>query len=134
MKKFFSISYTNSSFNIAMLLLRIGAGGLLMSHGYQKLVHFSEMQSKFMNFMGLGPTLSLCLVIFAEFFCSMFIIIGLFTRLVSVPPIIVMAVALFKAHNMDVFDTGEKAALFLVSFIVILLLGPGKASVDGIIR
>lgn len=134
MKKFFSISYSNSSFNIAMLLLRIGAGGLLMHHGYQKLVDFAVMQSKFMNFLGIGPTLSLCLVIFAEFFCSMFLIIGLFTRLVAIPPIIAMAVAVVKAHNLDVFNTGEKATLFLVCLLVILLCGPGKASVDGMIR
>lgn len=134
MKKFFSISYSTAAFNIALLLLRVGAGALIMYHGYDKLVHFSTMQTKFMNFMGLGQTLSLALVIFAEFFCGLFLIIGLFTRLVAIPPVIAMAVALFKAHNFDVFESGEKAALFLICFLVILLVGPGKASIDGVLR
>jgi putative oxidoreductase len=51
---------------------------------------------------------------------------------VSVPLVIVMAVAVFDVHQMDFFDTGEKAALFLGIFTTLLLCGPGKASIDGI--
>lgn len=134
MKKFFSTSYSTAAFNIAMLLLRVGAGALIMHHGYDKLVHFSQMQTKFINFMGIGQTLSLSLVIFAEFFCGLFLIIGLFTRLVAIPPIIAMSVALLKAHNLDLFDTGERVTLYLTCFLVLLLIGPGKASIDGVIR
>jgi putative oxidoreductase len=134
MRKFLSISYNQASFNMAMLVLRVGGGAIAMSHGYSKLVHFAEMKSKFMNFMGIGSTLSLTLVIFAEFFCSIFIIIGLFSRLVVIPLIISMSVALFKAHNGDIFGDGERAALFLTIFITLLLCGPGKASVDGMMR
>jgi putative oxidoreductase len=105
-----------------------------MSHGYSKLVQFAEMKGKFMNFMGLGSTVSLSLVIFSEFFCAIFIIIGLFTRLVVIPPIISSSVALFVAHNGEIFGDGEKAALYVVCFIVILLCGPGRASVDGMIK
>jgi len=131
MRRFLSINYSQAAFNIAMLLLRLGGGVLAMSHGYYKLIHFAEMKSKFMNFMGIGSTVSLLLVLFAEFFCSIFLIIGLFSRLVVIPLIISMSVALFKAHNGDVFGEGEKAALYLTIFITLLLCGPGKASVDG---
>jgi putative oxidoreductase len=134
MRRFFSINYSQAAFNIAMLVLRVGAGAMAMSHGYGKLVHFSEMKLKFMNFMGIGSTLSLILVIFAEFFCSIFLIMGLFSRLVVIPLIINMAVALFKAHNGDVFGDGERAALYLTIFITLLLCGPGKASVDGMMK
>ena len=129
-----SINYSNAAFNTAMLLLRIGAGGIIMSHGYDKLVHFAGYSSKFMNFMGIGSTASLSLVIFAEFFCSIFLIIGLFSRLATIPLIIAMGVALVKAHKLDVFGDGEKSALFLVCFVVLLLCGPGKASLDGMIK
>ncbi len=134
MKKFFSVNYSPASFNIAMLLLRVSAGALIMSHGYSNLVHFAEVKGRFMNFMGMGSTVSLSLVVFAEFFCSMFVIIGLFSRLVVLPLIVVMSVALVKAHDVDVFDEGEKPALFLACFMVILLCGPGKVSVDGLMR
>lgn len=134
MKKFTSISYSPSAFNIAMLLLRVSSGVMLMSHGYSKLVHFADMKSKFINFMGIGITLSLSLSIFAEFFCSIFLIIGLFSRLVVIPLIVNMSVALFIAHHGDIFGDGEKAALYIACFVTILLCGPGRASIDGMMR
>ncbi len=134
MKKLVSIGYTTAAFNLAMLILRAGAGVLIMKHGYDKLVHFADMKTKFINFMGIGSTMSLSLTVFAEFFCGIFLIIGLFSRLVTIPLIINMSVALYKAHHGDVFGVGEKPALFLLCFIIVLLCGPGKASVDGLIR
>jgi putative oxidoreductase len=132
MKKLLSIQYTPFLFNACMLLLRVLSGILMMSHGYGKLLQFNEKKAVFHNFMGMGSANSLLLAIFAEFFCALFVIIGLFTRLVSIPLVIIMAVALFEVHNMDFFETGEKAALFLGIFTTILLCGPGKASIDGI--
>ncbi len=130
MKKILSISCADWAFNLAMFLLRIGAGALIIAHGYDKLVHFAERRNIFLNFLGLGSTFSLALVVFAEFFCGMFIVLGLFTRLTVLPLVITMLVALFKAHHGDIFGDGERAALYLICFLVILLCGPGKASVD----
>lgn len=132
MKKLLSIQYNAFAFNASMFILRIAMGILIMSHGYAKLIKFESMKQSFFDFMGLGPTVSLALAIFAEFFCAIFIIIGLFTRVVAIPLIIIMSVATFKIHAMDFFDTGEKSSLFLTGFIVLFLCGPGRASVDGI--
>ncbi len=132
MKKLLSTNYTSGMFNTAMFLLRLVFGILMMKHGYEKLVRFADIKATFINFLGLGGTISLLLVVFAEFFCGLFIVIGLFTRLASVPLIICMSVALFKVHNSDFFGKGEIAALYLGAFLALLLLGPGKASVDGI--
>jgi putative oxidoreductase len=134
MKKLFSVSYSSSAFNIAMLILRVGAAVLLIPHGYDKLVHFHEYTSKFMNFLGLGPSISLSLVIFSEFFCAMFLVLGLFSRLVVIPLIISMSVVVFKAHKGEIFGDGEHAALYLCCFLSILLCGPGKISVDGMVN
>lgn len=131
MRKLLSVSCSDWAFNLATLILRLGAGILIIPHGYSKLVHFAEKKSSFMNFLGMGSTLSLSLVIFAEFFCGMFIILGLFTRLAAIPLVISMSVALFKVHHGDVFSDGERAALYLTCYLAILLCGPGKASVDG---
>lgn len=130
MKKLISTKYSPAAFNAATFILRLGLGILMIHGGYNKLVHFAEIQKTFMSFLGMGATISLSLVVFAEFFCSMFLILGLFTRLATIPLIITMAVALFKAHNGDIFGDGTMAALFLCSYIVLLLLGPGKISVD----
>lgn len=126
-----STSYTTGAFNLATLLMRIGFGGLMMNHGYQKLVNFAAIKPKFMNFLGMGQGMSLGLVVFAEFFCALLIIIGLFSRLAAIPIVIVLSVALFKAHKGLVFGEGEMAALFLTGFICLLITGPGKISVDG---
>ena len=134
MKKLLSIRYTTSAFNLAMLILRVGAGILMMNHGYDKLVNFEKYSSQFMNFLGMSGTVSLALVIFAEFFCSIFLVLGLFTRLAVIPLIIDVSVAVLKAHNVDIFGEGELPSLFFLIFVTILLIGPGKISVDGMIK
>ena len=129
--KLLSTKYSAGAFNAAMLLLRLGTGILIMCHGYDKLIHFSTYKQSFMNFLGMGSTISLAAAIFAEFFCGLFIVLGLFTRLASIPLSATMCVALFKVHNADFFGDGEAASLYLVGFLVLLIVGPGKISVDG---
>ena len=133
MKKLISTAYTDLSFNLATFILRVSLGALMIPHGYNKLVNFAKYKGDFMNFLGLGPTLSLGLTVFAEFFCSVFLIMGLFTRPVVAILIIAMLVAVFKAHNGDIFGDGEHGSLFLAGYLAILLVGPGKASLDGIL-
>ena len=130
MKKLLSAKYSAGAFNVAMLLLRLGIGILMMHHGYQKLTHFAEIQPRFMNFLGMGTTASLSLVVFAEFFCSLFLVIGLFTRLATIPLIITMCVIIFKVFGGDVFDKAEIPTIYLAGFIVLLFVGPGRFSVD----
>jgi putative oxidoreductase len=134
MKKLLSVSYRDWAFNVAMLLLRLTAGIIMIPHGYSKLVHFAERKNTFMNFMGLGSTVSLSLVIFAEFFCSMLIILGLFTRLAAIPLVIVTGVVVFKVNHGQFFGDKESPALLFCGFLVLLLCGPGRASVDGLIN
>ena len=132
MKKLLSTNYPAWAFNLGMLLLRIGLGVLMIPHGYDKLIHFAAYKKDFINFMGLGSTTSLALVVFSEFFCSIFVVMGLFTRLAVVPIIISTSVAVIEAHKLDIFGDGEHGSLFVVGLIVLLLCGPGKASLDGL--
>jgi putative oxidoreductase len=131
MKRLFSTKTSDSAFTIATLLLRLGAGSLmLVNHGLDKLVHFSDKASRFSDPFNIGSTTSLALIVFAEFFCAAFIILGLFTRIAAIPLAIGMGVALFYANKGQVFGDGEYAGLYMVCFLTILLLGPGKASLD----
>ena len=131
--KLLSTKYSAGAFSAAMFILRLGVGLLMMNHGYSKLIKFAEMKNQFMNFMGLGTSTSLILVIFAEFFCSILIVLGLFTRLATIPLIITMSVVLIKVTHGNFFDKGELPSLFLLAYITLLLVGPGRASVDGMI-
>ncbi len=134
MKKLFSTNYSSWQFNIATLLLRVVFGATIIPGGYGKIQHFNEYKSQFINFMGLGQSVSLSLVIFAEFFCAILIVAGLFTRLAAIPLIIAMSVVVFHVFHADIFakDAGYPT-LFLTGFIAIFLVGPGKASIDGMI-
>lgn len=133
MKRLISTHYSAWAFNLATFVLRVTLGVLMVPHGYNKLVNFAKYQKEFMNFMGIGSTASLILVIFAEFFCAIFLVMGLFTRLAAGILAFVMAVAVFKAHNGQVFGDGEMGMLYLGGFLSILLVGGGRASLDGLL-
>ena len=135
MKKLFSTKISDNAFSFAMLIFRVGMGGLMMiNHGFIKLQSFGQRSRVFSDPLGLGSTTSLSLVIFAEFFCAAFIILGLFTRLAAIPLIIAMSLAFFSANNMNYTKTGgELSLMFLICFVVILIMGPGKISLDKLI-
>ena len=134
MKKLFSTRVSENALAFALLVLRVGAGSLmLMKHGLDKLMHFSQKAGGFADPFGIGSTASLSLAVFAEFFCAVFIILGLFTRLATIPLIIAMSVALFVAHQGDFFGKGELAGLFFIVFVTLLFTGPGKVSLDRLI-
>ncbi len=134
MKKLFSTRTSENAFSFAMLVLRVGLGLLmLVNHGLDKIMHFAQKSSRFADPFNIGSTTSLSLVVFAEFFCAAFIILGLFTRLAAIPLIIVMGVAFVVAHDMQYRGGpggGETALLFLIGFTVIMIAGPGRMSLD----
>jgi len=133
MKKLFNTKYSDKSVSFALLLLRLSVGGLMIPHGYQKLMNFTAKSSGFSDPFHIGGPVSMSLTIFAELFCAVFIVLGLMTRLACIPLIIAMSVALFYSHNGQIFGDGEHAALYLAGYIALLFTGPGKLSVDRMI-
>lgn len=130
MKKLLSTSYQEWAFDTMMFLIRISFGGLmLVNHGFQKMVNFSRLQHVFSDPFHIGSKFSLMLVIFAEVFCALLVVAGLFTRLAVLPLVFSIGVAFFLTHNHN-FDKAELDALFLAGFLAILLCGPGRASLD----
>jgi len=133
MKKLFSTKYSDRSVSFALLLLRLSLGGLMIPHGYQKLMSFASKSSGFSDPFHIGGPASMSLTIFAEFFCAILIVLGLMTRLACVPLITAMSVALFYAHHGEVFGDGEHAALYLLGYAALFFTGPGKISMDRLI-
>ena len=133
MKKLFSSKYSDNLISFALLVLRLAMGGLMIPHGFQKLTSFAAKSSSFPDPFHIGPTLTMALVIFAEFYCAVFIVVGFMTRLACIPLVIGMSVALFYSHQGKVFGEGETATLFLSGFIALLFAGPGKFSMDRLI-
>jgi putative oxidoreductase len=117
-------------YNIGLAFLRISASAMILTHGYPKFQKLLSGDFEFGDPIGLGPTPSLFLAIIGEFICPILVIIGFKTRWAAIPTVITMAVAAFIVHAQDPFGTKEKALLFLSMFLVIVLLGPGKYSID----
>lgn len=129
-RKLISTQLVNLNTNIALLILRIFSAGLMLPHGYKKLIHFSEKQETFMDFLGLGSSMSLSLTIGAEFFCALLVCLGLITRIALIPLIIAMLVAVFVAHHGEISGDGEHAFLFLVAYSAVFIAGAGNYSLD----
>jgi putative oxidoreductase len=131
MKKLITIDVNDKYLNIILLLLRIAAAALMLTHGYPKLIKlFSGEEIQFADPIFLGPVISLVLAVFAEFFCSILIALGLGTRFAAVPLIITMTVAAFIIHGSDPIGDKEKALLFLLIYITLFVTGSVKYSVD----
>lgn len=119
--------------NGALLILRLVSASLMIPHGFKKLMHFSEKSEDFMSFMGLSGEISLALVIGAEFFCAILLVVGLFSRVAVIPMVVAMFVAAFDAHKGEIFGDGETSFLFLACYVTLLIAGPGKYSLDNYI-
>ena len=117
--------------DIAKLLLRLTIGiFMLVNHGFPKLSKIIMGNLEFGNPIGIGEAPSLILTVFAEFFCSIFIIIGFKTKWATVPLAFTMFVAAFIVHLTDPLAKKELGFIYLISFIIIFLIGPGKYSID----
>ncbi|MFN6946583.1 MAG: DoxX family protein [Cytophagaceae bacterium] len=134
MKKLFSINYSQSLAHSWLLLLRICVSAFMLTHGLPKFLKVLGGNFQFADPLGIGTEASLILAVFAEFFCSLFIILGLGTRLFSIPLIITMLVAAFIAHSDDPFARKEMALLYLLIYITLLVFGSGKYSLDALIN
>jgi putative oxidoreductase len=121
----------NNFNHLALLILRLGFGGFMLTHGIPKISRLFESPVKFADPFGIGETPTLILALIGEVIAPIFIIIGYKTKLAAIPSTITMAVAAFVIHAKDDLGTKEHALLFMFAFIAIFLAGPGKYSVDG---
>jgi len=122
--------------DIALLIIRIVFGAsMIIGHGWGKMMRFfGDGPIQFGDPLGLGPTASLVLVVFAEVLCSVLLMVGLFSRWVTIPLIITMLTAIFIAHWGDPFGKMDKALLFLTVYVALLITGPGAYSLDAFWR
>lgn len=118
--------------DLSLLLLRVAAGGFMLSHGYGKMVKLFNGTFEFADPIGLGVELSLVLTVFSEVLCALFIVLGILPRFAAIPLIITMIVIVFVVHASDGFSKQELPLFYLISYLVILLLGAGKYSVQSL--
>lgn len=129
----FPRNYSEPRYSAFLFLMRVVFGALLMNHGIQKLMEFEAMSATFPDPLGVGGTVSLGLAVFAELFCSAAFIVGALYRLSLLPIIVSMAVAFFGVHGGSIAE-GELAFAYLAIFVMMYLAGPGKYSLDSVLR
>jgi putative oxidoreductase len=85
MKNLNTTGYNKTLLDWALLTIRIFVGLGMLTHGFPKLMQLLGGSHDFINFFGIGSKTSLVLAVLAEVLCSLFLILGLFTRFVSIP-------------------------------------------------
>lgn len=132
MAKITSTKYSKTGVDIALLLLRVGLGVMMLTHGLPKLLHYNKMAPDFFDPFHVTSHVSLVLVLVAEVLCSLLLIFGVLTRLAVIPLIVQMFIIVFIVHMPDGFSRQELPLHYLIGYLVVLILGPGKISVDGL--
>src|SRR5690606_21604927 len=107
--------------DIALLVLRTIPSLFMLQHGWGKLERWDTLLGTFADPLGIGAAPSFLLAVFAEFFCSLLLIAGIFTRYAAIPLVITMLVAALVVHAGDPWAKKELPLLFATVYCVIAL-------------
>lgn len=136
LKRIFTLRPVNA--DAGLLVVRLGAGlSLMLFHGYGKITAGPELWAKLgsnMENLGVGfaPTLWGFLAAFSEFFCALFVVLGVAVRPAAALVAFTMLVAAARhlglpADNPSAGWRGASHAIELFSvFVALLLTGPGR--------
>lgn len=118
--------------SLLILAVRIFFGVLFFLHGLDKMMNFQYLSETYPSVLGFGSYMTLMLTIFCEFCCSLFLIAGLFERIMLLPMIVSMGVAFFDVHD-AMLPEGELALIYMIVFLILFFTGPGRYSLDYLI-
>ncbi len=120
--------------DIPLLFLRLILAYGFYQPGLNKVKDFNSVAQWFdsMNFP--LPTLSAYLTGITEFLGFILLFLGLGTRIISIPLMIVMIVAILAVHWSNGFAAGENGIeiplYYLLMLFTLMVFGSGKISVD----
>ncbi len=132
----------NKNMDLAILLLRVGFGfSMLIFHGYGKLTGGPEKWTKLgesLQTFGIDffPVFWGFLAVFAEFFCSAFIILGIFflpaTFFLSVNMIVAILFHLYLPEDSPGagWQGASNAIEYFFAYIVLMISGPGRYKIN----
>ncbi len=140
MKKLLSIfdTVSNSLKSVPPLLFR-----LVLAYGFYSpaMMKWADIQSISGWFESMNypfPVLNAYLAATIELAGVVLLALGLGTRIIAIPLIIVMLVAIFTVHIGNGFDAGDNGYEIPLYYILMLFYlfvnGPGKWSIDGLIK
>lgn len=119
---------------LAPLLGRLAVGLLFVSTGWGKAHDIPKVTHFFESLHIPAPGLNAVVVAYSELVGGTLLVLGLFTRLATVPLIVSMVVAILTAKLDDLhglFDlVGFDEFTYLVVLVMIAVIGPGMISLD----
>ncbi len=137
-KKIYVTSTGYSYTHLGRLFLRLFVGIMLLQFGIRQIGDAALLESTFPAVLGMGSETSLWVMIWIEIVSSVFIMAGFLTRIMLLPPFIAMTMAAYHlihvATKAPYLLSWEQPAylpiMFLGIFFFLMLVGPGKISVD----
>lgn len=122
------------SYSTAAFLMRLVVAVTLLPFGIKKWVQRDNLKNGFPEVMGLSHETSFYLALFAETFAPCCLIFGFFTRIAALGGVLNMGIAYLKyihfpAHKNDPYYYAPSLPI-LLGYICVLILGPGKFSLD----
>lgn len=119
--------------SLGLLVLRLGLGGSLLTHGIQKIENFSSLSGSFPDPLGTGSLVALLLAIFSEAICSFLVIVGLWTRAALVPLICTFLTICFVVLAGKDFGARELPFIYLIGFVTLFFTGSGKYAIGNLL-
>lgn len=130
--KLLSCLATDRWFDSAVLFMRIFIGAMMLTHGIGKLQNYNAIVNSFPDPLGMGSAVSFTLITLAEVGCSVMIIMGLLTRLSTLPLIFGMFAATFLAFPDKSFAQGELSFVYMGIYIMLFISGGGRYALDAL--
>lgn len=138
-KKFYIRTTGYSYTNLGRLFLRLFVGIMMLQFGLKQVAHYYDMRDCFPAVLGMTSEASLIVMTAIEFVCALFIMTGFLTRIMTIPPFLAMIAAEIYIYRDEALKAVELLSwqqqnylpiMFLGIYFFILLVGPGKISID----
>jgi putative oxidoreductase len=121
-------------FDCGILLLRVAVSlEIAIVHGFKKIGVGVAQAENIPNPLHLPEAFNSVFAIAANIIFPFFVLIGLFTRLATLPTLAVTLTGYFVVHWNDSLLQRDTPFIYSLIFLVILILGPGKYSIDNAI-
>ncbi len=127
---------------VALLALRLYWGYQFFLAGLGKLMNIDRTAGFFDSLHIPLPLVNAYMAGATECFCGLLLLIGLASRITTIPLIVTMLVAYATAHTQElrsIFNNPDAFVsappfLFLLASLIVLVFGPGWISADGMIE
>jgi putative oxidoreductase len=138
LKRVIACDFVPEGKDVGLLALRLIAGtSLLLKHGLEKVSHFGMMAAHFPDPLHIGAAPTLVIAMIGDFVCSILVVLGLATRWAAAWALLNILAAWAFVHHFMFFgrgsDHGELIVLYLGALLTLVVAGPGRYSVDGLI-